>query len=438
MGTTDHRLPAPAAALWRKVRDLFSEALRERAGGAPYSIGGGTVLALRWGHRESEDVDLTMDEASGPERLNRLRQPGWLTKIAALGGEVRPTRDASLFTASFGSQRVDVWAKDPKIRKGEQTVVVEGRAERLLSTAQIVAGKLERGEDLLARDVLDVCEAAERDPESLEAAVNREPPEWINHVAGLWAAGNAHVAADARTTLRGLSGDCRRRLDTLGKRAAAALRDALYVDFDVVRNGPEVTVFRKTAGGAARRATMPASAAEALGFDDYVTMQERQVPQDRQDWIGQARPARAERLIGEIVALWRERNGVEAQRRTLLPSMAYEGSTFHAGTTLGEQVRHSILRHVAYESDDGGPATVNFAEPSLRARWLVTQRLHGAGGEIGLFASADEQAAATWLVETCIANGARNAARTAEAGETVRRVYQEKCRLLIEGSRQAP
>ena len=68
----------------------------------------------------------------------------------------------------------------------------------------VLRGKLERAEEPLARDVFDLIEANEKEPEALEAAVNaisREAAESIaqNHH---WAAPT--IAADAEKALRGI------------------------------------------------------------------------------------------------------------------------------------------------------------------------------------------------------------------------------------------
>lgn len=58
-------LPRPALALWRRTRDTLLAArsgLDDEADG--WRLGGGTLLAARWDHRVSTDIDLTVAEAS--------------------------------------------------------------------------------------------------------------------------------------------------------------------------------------------------------------------------------------------------------------------------------------------------------------------------------------------------------------------------------------
>lgn len=61
----DLELPGKPGKLWNTVRDRVRAALSESDGSAAYSIGGGTVLAARWDHRESTDVDLLTTDPQG-------------------------------------------------------------------------------------------------------------------------------------------------------------------------------------------------------------------------------------------------------------------------------------------------------------------------------------------------------------------------------------
>ncbi len=64
-------LPLPARGIWLRVRSLLEPAL-ERLGpeAGPWKIGGGTVLAARWSHRESTDLDLTVNAGTAIPALS--------------------------------------------------------------------------------------------------------------------------------------------------------------------------------------------------------------------------------------------------------------------------------------------------------------------------------------------------------------------------------
>ena len=54
-------LPAPAAELWKRIAPAVREEIGRLAGGeSQYAIGGGSILAARWKHRHSYDVDLVV------------------------------------------------------------------------------------------------------------------------------------------------------------------------------------------------------------------------------------------------------------------------------------------------------------------------------------------------------------------------------------------
>ena len=58
-------LPHAAHALWMRVEQPLSLALRHlRTAGVQWSLGGGTVMAARWLHRRSNDIDLTVPQGS--------------------------------------------------------------------------------------------------------------------------------------------------------------------------------------------------------------------------------------------------------------------------------------------------------------------------------------------------------------------------------------
>ena len=68
-------LPSMAGALWRDTRNSVREGVAEITGNPEaYTIGGGTILAARWRHRQSQDIDLVIDEAAHPGSV--LARPG--------------------------------------------------------------------------------------------------------------------------------------------------------------------------------------------------------------------------------------------------------------------------------------------------------------------------------------------------------------------------
>ena len=54
------QLPAPAGALWSRIREPLKRALTSRGAPMELKLGGGTVLAARWRHRRSHDIDVVV------------------------------------------------------------------------------------------------------------------------------------------------------------------------------------------------------------------------------------------------------------------------------------------------------------------------------------------------------------------------------------------
>jgi hypothetical protein len=93
----------------------------------------------------------------------------------ACGYNAKRRQYRAAFHVRNESQTVEIWSHEPQPRGAERETEVDGGVELVLATSQILKGKLERGEDALPRDLLDVITAARRDPESLEVAVNAAP-----------------------------------------------------------------------------------------------------------------------------------------------------------------------------------------------------------------------------------------------------------------------
>lgn len=78
-------LPEPAAGLWKASRDALSELMPEE-GTWERHLGGGTILAARWDHRESTDIDIVMRSVFS---LDGLAEPGRRLHPAGAAGRRR-------------------------------------------------------------------------------------------------------------------------------------------------------------------------------------------------------------------------------------------------------------------------------------------------------------------------------------------------------------
>lgn len=232
MKTPELTLPAPARDLWHKLAGVVRQEIGRISHTEPaYAIGGGSVLAARWQHRHSHDVDLVVPADTPLGRLATNNDPGskFETAMRALGGEPRFNSDIRLWTVSFdgGERKLDLWATTPLLAAGEQKATIDGHTT-VLSSAQILRGKLERSQDHLARDVFDLVKAAEKEPEALEAAVNTISNKLADEIAQTFHWAGPTIAADAATMLTGIPDEEQIDPKALGGLAAHAMSGSVY------------------------------------------------------------------------------------------------------------------------------------------------------------------------------------------------------------------
>ena len=244
-------LPPPAEILWHAIGEAVREALRGIDGRqAQYAIGGGSILAARWKHRYSFDIDLVVEPDTPLGMLAAANNPAaqFEARMRALGGTPAFHPMARLWTVSFdkGERKLDIWATAPLLGAGQQTCTIDGRSETALSSAQILRGKLERGEEPLARDVFDIIKASEKEPEALEAAVNTISREAAEAIAQSYHWAGPTIAGDADTALSGIPEEERIEPRQLGNRAAHAIGNSLYTTCRIRTRGGAIEVTTAT------------------------------------------------------------------------------------------------------------------------------------------------------------------------------------------------
>ena len=178
------RLPEPARSLHRAhwtdiagiIEDSMSEDVTNVADDFPkapiWSFGGGTILAARWNHRRSQDLDVQIDEEIDVSMLAAKLYESF----TGTGEAEVALLSTNLVAMRFGQGFIDVMSKAPKIATGHRTGIVEQLHAGILPSAEILRGKLQgRALRALSRDVLDLAVAQEVEPAALETAVNAVP-----------------------------------------------------------------------------------------------------------------------------------------------------------------------------------------------------------------------------------------------------------------------
>ena len=163
---TVHSIPQPAQAILDRVGPVFLTLLHPE----DISIGGGSALAARWGHRRSTDIDITIPGPVFGEAKDRL-----LTVLATASiGQIRhgrgwlnglcPEGEFSIATTEPLLPQVG-----PQDHESRFNMILEPVAEIL--GRKLLLRMYTNGE-FVARDLYDICTAGERHPAALNRAVS--------------------------------------------------------------------------------------------------------------------------------------------------------------------------------------------------------------------------------------------------------------------------
>lgn len=160
-------------------------------GPAGLSIGGGTVLAARWGHRRSTDIDFFCEAAIYAE-LDARRRKELEEALRTIPG---------IETETLWCDPIATWCK---VRDTEVTILPRSRVRplatkgssyldsmriELQANAEVLYGKIVRrmlqADEVHVRDVYDIVYAAGQDRASLEAAKSFVGAGTLENVAAL-------------------------------------------------------------------------------------------------------------------------------------------------------------------------------------------------------------------------------------------------------------
>lgn len=251
------KLPPTANKLWRRAGWRIAALLMER--GCAVTLGGGTVLAARWGgHRQSFDIDFRVPAADAEKLVEAAREPEIRRFIERAGGRANhgDSEPGNPWTVTFPdtgagrtAQRVAVFAADPVPRHGARTARVQTRELPVASTTQILAGKLRRVGANVPRDLFDLVTAETMDPEALTAAVNTLPENTIRKAGSNWVASRNEITRNSLIHITGVDAETMKGFPQLAERAATACSNAVYERVRADRSPEGVAVRYRTKGG---------------------------------------------------------------------------------------------------------------------------------------------------------------------------------------------
>lgn len=233
-------LPEPAGSLWASKRHIIHAIPPEMFRSTiPPHLGGGTILAARWQHRLSTDIDVLLP---GRNSLIDVLQDNDRNIVKQLGGTPEAVAGARVKVAfEHGSIDLSTFRPDPPY--GQREAAVDHHLEQVLSNTQILHGKLQRVDQMLVRDVFDILTAADEDPAALATAASMVSKQSTAAIESAWrnAAGTL-----ARRFDDAIQGSERTNGATLGRDAARAFRDHRYTRLQIDIDDNRVTI-RKTA-----------------------------------------------------------------------------------------------------------------------------------------------------------------------------------------------
>ena len=168
----DLTLPEPARSLLSRTRGILDTYVTPRTPDrSGWIIGGGTILAARWRHRESRDIDLLVHPRTETRFLQPATAPELHRRLEAAGA--RKISFGRFSQILFAESKIEMLAAEPQPRIGHRRALVDGREATTLTSSQILTGKFaNRSLNPPVRDLYDFAVAGTSAPRALMIAVN--------------------------------------------------------------------------------------------------------------------------------------------------------------------------------------------------------------------------------------------------------------------------
>lgn len=237
-------VPEPAKTLIEKTHGLLDKYLpKALPKGEQWAVGGGTMLAARWRHRLSNDLDILLHEDSNLRKLDGDRGRAMQADFRATGAIEFDWDSDVCRTILYETSKIDIIAGRATPAAGKETADFGTGTAATLSNAQILSGKLKnRALNPPVRDLFDIAVADEADPESLRIAVNTTPRTEYERLARKWAANSDRYEHEQRFLLKGVPEEHKGKQNSTVIFATAAIRKHRYhlIEIEVTERGIEV------------------------------------------------------------------------------------------------------------------------------------------------------------------------------------------------------
>lgn len=209
--------PEPGRMLLQRTWSTLNEWLRGPTGEPGFVIGGGTMLAARWGHRKSKDLDIRVVDSSASGLIVQMDFDPKLEErfdqaMHRSGAQHRQRINKRQIVYVFGDSqdpeapKVDLLEGPSKLNVPEIWTASEGMSFWSASNAEILAGKWkDRRGDLVLRDIYDFAVAGLVDGHALQQALTTEGDhQQIDEMIAALAAGRETLSNEAESGVLGV------------------------------------------------------------------------------------------------------------------------------------------------------------------------------------------------------------------------------------------
>ena len=226
------RLPTPAADHWETVCRILHEIWG--ATDTRIRIGGGTILAARWNHRDSTDLDfkLSVPQARIQEHGPQTEHGARLDAAMGTKGYHRTIETSTRLVFEHGpsKMRIDLFESSPAPRPDRARLEAPGWGTvEVLDTDEILDGKIQgRLINPPVRDLFDFAIAARLAPQIWAKAINAAHQDHPRQAIQSWVLQRFHYRALAQTELKGIPNQWAHLGEEAWSHACAAVQHATW------------------------------------------------------------------------------------------------------------------------------------------------------------------------------------------------------------------
>ena len=253
-------LAEPGARVWKETNELLRRVFRDRAQDPGIVLTGGTLLAGRWRHRESDDIDLKLPRWPDLKALAKHETQGrTLDRLLGAKGAVRTVQSDQHVGYRLGAGQLDLTAGRLWPDPHPQIVWIEGQRTWAASNAQVLSAKLiGRARHAPVRDLYDLAVAQDRDQEAAQTAVNALSTEELHDALDLWEIRREWYREQAKTRIRGWAQVHQPVMEDPGRHAIETVHELAWRRVEL-HYGPEGCTFVGERPGARRALGEPAT-----------------------------------------------------------------------------------------------------------------------------------------------------------------------------------